>query len=93
MKFTKYLNCKEESYQIKKLLLLYDEKCKMLNSNPVVAAKHFQYRLECLLEDILLSKSDPRGKLLYYAIKRISVQGLISCTLLHLDKISSFARC
>ena len=46
-----------------------DEKCKMLNFNPVVAAKHFQYRLECLFKDILLSKSDPIGKLLYYAIR------------------------
>ena len=30
-------------------LMTYNEKCKMLNSNPVVVAKHFQYRLETLL--------------------------------------------
>ena len=26
--------------------LCYDEKCKMLNLNPVLVAKHFQYRVE-----------------------------------------------
>ena len=33
--------------------MTYDKKCKMLNSNPVVVAKHFQYHLECLFRDVL----------------------------------------
>ena len=49
--------------------LTYDEKCRMLNSNPVVVAKHFQYRLECLFKDILLGSCDPIGKILYDAIQ------------------------
>ena len=49
--------------------MTYDEKCKMLNSNPVVVAKHFQYRLECLFRDVLLGSGDPVGKLLYHAIR------------------------
>ena len=46
-----------------------DDKCKMLNSNLVVVAKHFQYRLERLLKDILLSDSNPVGKAIYHAIR------------------------
>ena len=49
--------------------MTYDEKCKMLNSNPVVVAKHFQYRLECLFRDVLLGSGDPVGELLYHAIR------------------------
>ena len=47
--------------------MTYDEKCKMLNSNSVVAAKHFQYRLECLFGDVILGSGDP-DKPLYHAI-------------------------
>ena len=50
-----------------------DEKCKMLNSNPVVVAKHFQFRLERLFKDLILSTSNPIGKVQYYAI-RIELQ-------------------
>ena len=46
-----------------------DEKCKMLNSNPVVVAKHFQYRLEVCFEMCFLGSGDPVGKLLYHAIR------------------------
>ena len=46
-----------------------NEKCKMLISNPVIVAKHFQYRLECLLKDVLLGSGDPVRKILYDAIK------------------------
>ena len=46
----------------------YDEKCKMLNSNPVVVAKHFQFRLKRLFKDLILSTSNPTGKVQYYAI-------------------------
>ena len=47
----------------------YDEKCKMLNSNPVVVAKHFQFRLEKLFKDLILSASNPVGNAQYYAIR------------------------
>ena len=50
--------------------MTYDEKCKMLNSNPVVVAKHLQYRLKCLLRDVLMAGSgNPVGELLYHAIR------------------------
>ena len=49
--------------------MTYDEKCKMLHSNPVVVAKHFQYRLECLFRDVLLGSGNPVGKVLYDAIR------------------------
>ena len=39
--------------------LSYDEKCKMLNLNPVLVAKHFQYRIEILFYRSFLSKSKP----------------------------------
>ena len=41
----------------------------MLNSNPVVVAKHFQFRLERLFKDLILSTSNPIGKVQYYAIR------------------------
>ena len=47
----------------------YKERCDMLNSNPVVVAKHFQYRLERLFRDILLTDNNPIGKILYHAIR------------------------
>ena len=47
----------------------YDGKCKMLNSNPVVVAKHFQFCLERLFKDLILSASNPIGKVQYYAIR------------------------
>ena len=49
--------------------MTYNEKCKMLNSNPAIVAKHFQYRLECLFKDVLLGCGDPVGKILYDAIR------------------------
>ena len=49
--------------------MTYEEKCNMLNSTPVIVAKHFQYRLECLFKDILLGSGDPVGKILYDAIR------------------------
>ena len=50
-------------------LMTYNEKCKMLNSNPVVVAKHFQYRLEILFKEVLLGSGEPIGKILYDAIR------------------------
>ena len=82
--------------------MTYDEKCKMLNSNPVVVAKHFQYHLECLFRDVLLGSGDPIGKLLYHAI-RIEFQfrgsprvhcfvWIKDCPLLSDDTVEVFAK-
>ena len=34
--------------------LSYNERCSMLNLNPVVVAKHFQYRVETFFKEVLL---------------------------------------
>ena len=49
--------------------LSFDEKCKMLNLNPVIAAKHFQYRVETFFSEVHLSKSKPIVKIEYYALR------------------------
>ena len=49
--------------------LSYDEKCKMLNLNPVIVAKHFQYRVESFFTEVLLSNCQPIGKIVYYALR------------------------
>ena len=49
--------------------LSYDDRCKMLNLNPVVVAKHFQYRLECFFKEVLLSSMNPIEKIIYYAVR------------------------
>ena len=41
--------------------LSYNERCSMLNLNPVVVAKHFQYRVETFFKEVLLSKANPIG--------------------------------
>lgn len=45
----------------------YTERCKLLNSNPVLVARHFQYRVEAFFKDIILN--GPLGKTQYYAIR------------------------
>ena len=40
----------------------------MLNANPVVTAKHFQHRVETFFSEVLLSQSNPIGKITYYAL-------------------------
>ena len=49
--------------------LSYNERCSMLNSNPVVVAKHFQYRVETFFTEVSFSKPNPIGKIIYYAPK------------------------
>ncbi|XP_068758167.1 uncharacterized protein [Montipora capricornis] len=49
--------------------LSYNERCSMLNVNPVVVAKHFQYRVETFFTEILLSNTNPIGKIVYYALR------------------------
>ena len=46
--------------------MTWEEKCKLLASNPVTAARHFDHRLQCFFRDILLSRSEPLGHIEYY---------------------------
>ena len=52
--------------------LRYQERCSLLNSNPVLVAGHFQYKLEILFKEIVLN--GPLDKTKYYAL-RIEFQG------------------
>lgn len=45
----------------------------MLNSNPVLVARHFKYGVEVFFKEIVID--GPLGKMSYYAI-RINFQGL-----------------
>ena len=47
--------------------LSYHERCPMLNLNPVIVAKHFQYRVETFFREVLLTNANPIGKIVYYA--------------------------
>ena len=49
--------------------LSYNERCSMLNLNPVVVAKHFQHRVETFFSEVLLSSLNPIGKIVYYALR------------------------
>ena len=49
--------------------LSYNERCSMLNLNPVVVAKHFQHRVETFFTELLVSKKNPIGKIIYYALR------------------------
>ena len=82
--------------------MTYDEKRKMLNSNPIVVAKHFQYRLESMFKEILLGSGNPVGKVLYHVI-RIEFQfrgsphahcfiWIKNCPILTNDNIELFVR-
>ena len=44
----------------------YFERCRYLNLNPVLLARHFQYRVEVFFKDIIVD--GPLGKVIYYAI-------------------------
>jgi hypothetical protein len=46
--------------------LSWEDKCRILRSNPVTAARHFQYRLDNFLKHVILSKSEPVGPVLHY---------------------------
>ena len=48
--------------------LSYDERCRLLNLNPVIVAKHFQYRVETFFIEILLANANPIDKIIYYAL-------------------------
>ena len=47
--------------------LSYDGRCRLLNLNLVIVAKHFQYKVETFFTEILLANANPIGKIVYYA--------------------------
>ena len=47
----------------------YFKKCELLNKNPVLTARHFQYRVETFFKEIILHKNGPFGEVESYAIK------------------------
>ena len=47
--------------------LSYFERCAILNMNPVLLAKHFQYRVEVFFKEIVVD--GPLGKVTYHAIR------------------------
>ena len=47
--------------------LSYFDKCEDLNSNPVLVARHFQYRVENFFKEIVINGQ--LGKIVYYAIR------------------------
>ena len=47
--------------------LTYHDRCRLLNSNTVLVARHFQYRVEVFFEEIVVD--GPLGKTKYYAIR------------------------
>ena len=49
--------------------LSYNEKCSLLNLNPVIVAKHFQHKVETFFKDVLLSNAKLIGKIVYYALR------------------------
>lgn len=49
------------------LEMSYLDKCRLLNSNPVLLARHFQYRVEVFFKEIIVD--GPLGKVKYHAIR------------------------
>ena len=45
----------------------YFQRCEILNSNPVLLARHFQYRVEVFFKEIIIN--GPLGKVVYHAIR------------------------
>ena len=59
--------------------MTYFERCNYLNSNPVLLARHFQYRVEVFKEIIV---NGPLGKVKYYAI-RVEFQVRVALIYIH----------
>ena len=57
------LNLSEEEVQN----LSYQERCKLLNMNQILAARHFQFRVEAFFKQILFD--GPLEKIKYYVIR------------------------
>ena len=49
-------------------VLSYNERCSMLNLNPVVIANHFQCGVEIFSTEVLLTQANPVGKIVHYAL-------------------------
>lgn len=49
--------------------LTWEEKCAILRSNPVTAARHFDHRLQCFFRDVILSPAEPLGKITHYTYR------------------------
>lgn len=49
--------------------LSFEEKSRWIRSNPVTAARHYQYRLNVFFHDFLKSSANPLGELVDYAIR------------------------
>ena len=47
----------------------FEEKSPLLRSNPVTAARHFDYRLQMFFKQFLLSAAEPLGKINYYSYR------------------------
>ena len=47
--------------------MTYFERCNYLNSNPVLIARYFQYRVEVFSKEIIVN--GPLGKVKHYAIR------------------------
>ena len=47
--------------------LSYNDRCEILNANPVTLSRHFQYRVECFFKTVIID--GPLGKTMYYAIR------------------------
>ena len=62
--FGKFYKTDEEIEQ-----LTFEELCNWIRRNPVAAARHFHYRLNCLFTDFLKSDAQPLGELQDYAIR------------------------
>ena len=66
--------------------LTYQQRIKLLNDNPVLVAKHFQYKVQVFFKEIVLD--GPLGKIKYYPL-RIEFQERgkrkLSCACLCLD--------
>ena len=45
----------------------YHERCKLLNKNPVIIAKHFQYRVETFFKEVIVAGA--LGKVKYHVIR------------------------
>ena len=71
------LRCEELPYIIKKLSnlglseeelknLSYQERCHLLSNNPILVARHFQYKFEVFFKEIIID--GPLGRTKYYAI-------------------------
>lgn len=45
----------------------YYDRCKLLSSDPVLVEKHFQYRVEDFLKEVVIDGTS--GKIKYYVIR------------------------